>query len=414
MAHPSRSRLRQWFPWLLALLFVAALIAAFRPAPSPVEIAQVTRGPLRDVLEEEGRTRLRERYLVSAPVSGYLRRIPLKAGDPVDPQTTQVAILEPSPVTPLDDRSRSLAEARRDAALAAVEKARAALHFARLDRQRFEDLFQTGAVSAQEWESFQWRETAALQDLATSESQLRQAEAELAAFHNYPPPTPSAATTAPTSSTLTPIELRAPARGRVLRVFEESARVVAAGTPLVEIGDPTDLEVVIEVLSRDGAILAPGTSIELHQWGQTNPLPARLRHVEPAAFTKISALGVEEQRVNAIADLLAPPDQRPGLGDGFRVDAHLILWSDPDTLKLPAGALFRRGQAWFVFIDNGGRAELRSVQIGRSNAAEAQVLDGLGPGDRVILYPGDRIRPGTRIRPLQVSAKDAEGHPLPR
>jgi HlyD family secretion protein len=397
---------------LLAIVFVAALIAAFRPAPSPVEIAQVTRGQLREVLEEEGRTRLRERYLVSAPVAGFLRRISLKAGDPVDPQSTVVAVLEPSPVTPLDDRTRSLAEARRDAALAAVEKARAALRFARLDRERFEGLFQTGAVSAQEWESFQWRETAALQDLATSESQLRQAEAELAAFHGLSTPPDPTTTPTPTPTPLPPIEVRSPAPGRVLRVLEESARVVSAGTPLVEIGDPSDLEVVIEVLSRDGAILVPGTSIELHHWGRTNPLPARLRHVEPAAFTKVSALGVEEQRVNAIADLLAPPDQRPGLGDGFRVDAHLILWSDPDTLKLPAGALFRRGQEWFVFLDNGGRAEQRSVQIGRSNAAEAQVLQGLEPGDRVVLYPGDRIRPGTRIRPLQVSAQDPEDPPL--
>jgi HlyD family secretion protein len=187
-------------------------------------------------------------------------------------------------------------------------------------------------------------------------------------------------------------------------VFEENSRVVTAGTPLVEVGDPSDLEVVIEVLSRDGAAISPGTPVELEQWGAPGvaDLQARVRLVEPAAFTKVSALGVEEQRVNVIADLLTPPDQRRSVGDNFRVEARIVVWQTDQALKVPAGALFRRGDQWAAFVVTDGRAELRPVSVGRSSSTETQIVDGLKEGDEVVLYPGSRVHAGQRVRPIKV------------
>jgi HlyD family secretion protein len=188
----------------------------------------------------------------------------------------------------------------------------------------------------------------------------------------------------------------------VLRVFEENARTVTAGTPLVEVGDPADLEVVIEVLSRDGAAIPAGAPVEFEQWGGGEPLRGRIRLIEPAAFTKVSALGVEEQRVNAIADLLTPPDQRRNVGDSFRVEARIVVWEAKDALKVPAGALFRHGEQWAAFVVEDGHARLRPVKAGRSSGTETQVLEGLKTGDEVILYPGSRVKDGQRVARLQL------------
>jgi HlyD family secretion protein len=180
-------------------------------------------------------------------------------------------------------------------------------------------------------------------------------------------------------------------------VYEPSARTVAAGTPLLQIGDPTDLDVIIEVLSRDGAIIQPGTPVELDQWGGPEPLQARVRYVEPAAFTKVSALGVEEQRVYVVADLLTPPSQRGNLGDNFRAEASIITWQNEHALKAPSGALFRNGQQWSAYVLADGRAQLRPVKVGRSSGIETEILEGLKEGDQVILYPGDRVKDGERV-----------------
>ena len=188
----------------------------------------------------------------------------------------------------------------------------------------------------------------------------------------------------------------------MLRVFEENSRVVIMGTNLLEIGDPADLEVVIDVLSRDGAAIAPGTRVEFEQWGGGEPLAGRVRLVEPAAFTKVSALGVEEQRVNVIADLLTPPAQRVGVGDNFRVEARIIVWEAASALKVPAGALFRRGEQWTAFVVEGGRAVERNVKIGRSSGTEIQVLEGLTADEQVILYPGSRVQNRQRVRPVKI------------
>lgn len=389
-----RTRSRPWVPYAGGLLLLAALGGGLWPRPTPVETAPVTVGTLRSVLTEEGRTRIRHRYRVSAPVSGQLRRPPFQAGAEVRGGETIVAVIDPLSPIPLDARSRALAEARRDAAAAQLEKARATLGFALSELRRYEQLHRDGTVSIQELERIQWQEAAARRDQTAAESALRQAEAELFEFLEH--------AETPGLESQAPVEVRAPVSGRILRVHEENARVVAAGQVLLEIGDPTDLEVVVEVLSRDGAVLTPGTPVELTQWGGAGPLEARVRLVEPAAFTKVSALGVEEQRVNVVADLVAPPDRRPGLGDQFRVEAHFIVWEAAHVLKIPSGALFRQGTNWAAFVFDKGRAALRPVTIGRAGHAETQALEGLREGEEVLLYPGDRVRDRQRVRKIQI------------
>lgn len=384
---------RRWLPYGAGVLLVAAIAAGLWPKPLPVEMSAVSVGKLRTTVNEEGKTRIRQRYLVAAPVTGQLRRIPFKAGAEVRAGETVVAVVDPLAPTLLDARARLLAEARRDAAAANVEKARAANEFAGSELRRFQKLHAEKTVSIQELETAQLRATSAARDLSAAESALRQAEAELAEFS----PGDNASKTRPP-----PREIRSPVSGRVLRVFEESSRVVTAGTPLLELGDPADLEVVIEVLSRDGAAIRPGAKVEFEQWGGGTPLVGTVRLVEPAAFTKISALGVEEQRVNVIADLLTPPAERPGVGDNFRVEARIITWEADDAIKVPAGALFRRGDKWAAFVVENGRARLRLVQAGRTSGTETEVLAGLKQGESVIVYPGSRVLDGGRVRQIQI------------
>ena len=383
---------RRWLPYAGAVLLVALITAGLWPRPLPVETARVTVGTLRATVNEEGKTRIKQRYIVSAPVTGQLQRIPFKAGAEVRAGETVVAVIEPVSSTLLDARTRTAAEAKRDTAVANLEKARAGQHFAASELRRFEKLQAEKMVSVQELESAQLREASAAKEQAAAESALRQAEAEMAEFANLAP--------GGTNTLLDPIQVKAPATGSVLHVFEENSRVVPAGTPLMEIGDPLDIEVVVEVLSRDGAAIRPGTPVELEQWGGGEPLKAKVRLVEPAAFTKVSALGVEEQRVNVIADLLTPPDQRRNVGDNFRVEARIIVWEARDALKVPAGALFRKGEQWAAFVVADGRARLRIVKAGRSSGTETQVLEGLKEGDQVILYPGSRVRDGQRVTPV--------------
>ena len=392
---PANRHIRRWLPYAGAVVLVALIVIGLWPQPVPVETARVIRGTLRATVNEEGKTRIKQRYMISAPVTGQLRRIPFKAGAEVRAGQTVVAVIDPLSPAMLDARTRALAEARRDTAAANLEKSRAIHVFTASELRRFDKLYAGKTVSIQELEGAQLREASAAKDEVASQSALRQAEAELAEFN------PS---DAGTNSVRAPTEVKALAGGRVLRVFEENARVVIAGMPLLEIGDPADLEVVIEVLSRDGAAISPGTKVELEQWGASgaSDLLARVRLVEPAAFTKVSALGVEEQRVNVVADLLTPPDQRRNVGDSFRVEARIIVWETDQALKVPAGALFRLGDQWAAFALAAGRAQLRPVKVGRSSGTETQILDGLQEGEPVILYPGSRIHDGQRVRPIKI------------
>jgi HlyD family secretion protein len=270
--------------------------------------------------------------------------------------------------------------------------------------KRFEALFADKTIAVQEFEQVQWRETSAAKELTAAEAALRQAEAELAEFTPNPGANASSSKNGSAAPDRAVVEVKAPVSGRVLRVIEESSRAIATGAPLMEIGDPANLEVVVEVLSRDGAAIQPGTRVELEQWGGSESLQARVRLVEPAAFTKVSALGVEEQRVNLIADIVTPAEKRTGLGDNFRVEARIVTWESDKVLKVASGAVFRRGDQYAVFAVRNGRADFQPITIGRTSGSETEVTKGLAEGEEVIIYPGDRIKDSDRVKPLHISS----------
>lgn len=382
---------RRWLPYVGVVLLLAGITLGLWPKPLPVETAVVSIGPLRSTVDEEGKTRIKDRFVVSAPVTGQLRRIPFKPGADIKANKTVVAMIDPLVPSLLDPRSRAFAEARRETAKANLEKARVARDFASSELKRFEKLAAANTLSPQELESAKTREAASIKDFVAAESVVREVDAELAQFVDEG-----------SNRKSPPVEVRAPASGKVLRLFEESSRAVNVGTPLVEIGDPANLEVVIEALSRDGAAVPPGTRIELEQWGGGRTLEAKLRLVEPAAFTKVSALGVEEQRVNVVADFVSPPELWQSLGDNFRVEARIIIWEEAKALKVPSGALLRQGQSWMAFVVQGDKAQLRSVKVGRSGGSEVQILDGLKEGEELILYPGDRIKDGQAVKRIKI------------
>jgi HlyD family secretion protein len=350
-------------------------------------------------VDEEGRTRVRNRYVVSAPVAGALRRIEWKAGAPVEAGKTLLAELEPAGADLLDARSQVQAEARvraaqsaRDVASAQRERAAAAFALARSDLARAKDLLTQGAISQQTFDDAATRERTTAQEdraagfaLQVAGFELEQAQALL--LRGKP------------EGSGVPAELPifSPVNGRVLRVFQESARNVPGGFALLEVGDPTDLEILVEVLSRDGVAIRPGARVFLERWGGEHPLEARVRLVEPSGFTKFSALGVEEQRVNVIADFVDPVEKRATLGDGFRVEARIVTWEGDHVLQVPAGSLFQRGNRWQTFVIVHGRARLREVEVGRSNGLATEVRGGLTEGERVVVYPGDKVSDGVRV-----------------
>lgn len=387
---------RRWLLYVVLAGLAALAFVGLRPKPSPVETARVATGPLRATVSEEGKTRIKQRYVVAAPVSGQLRRIPFKPGAAVEAGVTVVAVIDPLPASPLDERNRALAEARRESSRVLLEKSRKTQELARNELRRIEQMYEAKTVSPQDVESAQMRETAAAREVAAAEGSLRAAEAELTSGGLVSSPARDGQETVP------PVEVKANATGRVLHVFQESSRAVMQGTPLLEIGDPADLEVVVEMLSRDGAAIAAGAPVSLEQWGGPAPLEGRVRLVEPAAFTKVSALGVEEQRVYVVVDITTPLEQRHSLGDNFRVEARVITWESADALKVPTSGLFRQGSAWAAYVVRDGKAVLVPVEAGRSSGAEIQVTRGLQAGDEVILYPGDRIKDGQRVKPTKV------------
>jgi HlyD family secretion protein len=380
--------------WLVAVVLLAALIGlALRPAPLRVEAAAVTVGPLEVTTDELGETRSHDRFVVAAPVSGRLRRVLLHEGDTVTAGQV-VATMAPLPLS-ARERDELLA---RVAAAAAAERSTAAelqhvlqdLAQAQRERARVEALFARGLIAEQqveqarnatatlaaEVEAARYRERAAAAD-------LRGARAGLAALGENGR---GAAAT---------IEIRAPAAGPILRIAEPSERVVTAGTPILVIGDLAHLEVVMEMLSSEAVKVRAGMAARLEGWGGEQPLRARVRLVEPYAFTKVSALGVEEQRTNVILDFVDPPGP---LGDGYRVVGRIIIWSAPAVLQAPLSALFRCGQEWCVFVVEGSRARRRAVQIGHYNAEAAEISGGLRAGERVIQHPPNELADGARIR----------------
>lgn len=398
---------RRQLPLAGLLLLVALIVVGLWPRPTPVEAGSVTRGPLVVTVDEEGMTRVKNRYVVSAPVAGQLRRIDWKAGAVVEAGRTVLATLETGGADFLDARGQAQAEARvraaeanRDAALAQRERALAAAKMFSNDFKRLEQLFTQKVLSAQEFDGAQMRATAAQQDERTAEFAVKIAQFELQQAQAI-----LSRGAGGGAASAEPLVITSPVSGRILRVIQESARVVPGGFPLLEVGDPTDLEVRIEVLSRDGVAVRPGARVLLEQWGGAGALAARVRHVEPSAFTKISALGVEEQRVYVVADFTDGVAQRPTLGDNYRVEARIVTWENATALRAPAGALFQRGGVWQAFVIEGGRARLRLVQVGRGNGVETEVLEGLAEGAQVVVYPGDKVIDDTRVAPLVVGAR---------
>lgn len=379
---------------------LGGLLWLLRPAPVRVELGVVDRGPLEVTVDEEGRTRVRNRYVIAAPVAGGLERIGLDAGDAVVAGDV-VARVSPAP---LDPRTTAQAEARLDAAIALrgeagarVGQARAALAQAQRDLQRARTLADAGTVSDQELEQAQLAHASRVEELHGAR------EAEDAAAHEVHAAEAvllASGAGAPGTSTRGKdafVDVRSPAAGHVLRVFEESQRVVAVGTPLLEVGDPSDLEIVVDVLSADAVRIRPGAEMRLVAWGGEGSLRARVRRVEPSGFTKISALGVEEQRVNVIGDFVDAPG---ALGDGYRLEARIVVWRADDVLRVPASALFRRGEGWHVFGVENGRARLRAVGVGQRGVEAAEVVSGIEPGTGVVLHPTDRVADGVRVEPF--------------
>ncbi|HWA09918.1 MAG TPA: HlyD family efflux transporter periplasmic adaptor subunit [Opitutaceae bacterium] len=386
-------------------LLVALVVVGLWPRAVPVETARVTRGPLAVTVDEEGMTRVKNRYVVSAPVAGQLRRIDWKPGAVVEAGKTVLAVLETSGADFLDARSQAEAEARvhagesnREMAAAQRERARAAHALARSDLERARALQKENTLSRQEFDVAMMKETTAAQDERAAEFGFQVAEFELEQARAV-----LTRGKTPGTGNAEPLVITSPVNGRILRVFQESSRVVPGGFALLEVGDPSDLEVRVEVLSRDGVAIRPGARVMLEQWGGPEPLEARVRLVEPSAFTKISALGVEEQRVYVVADFVDPFEKRPTLGDSYRVEARITIWEGQDCIRASAGALFQRAGAWQAFVVDGSRARLRTVKVGHTNGVQGEILGGLNEGDRVIVYPGDKVADGTRVTPLVVA-----------
>lgn len=382
---------------LFAILILAGIVYAFLPKPIAIETAVVRRGPLQVTVDHEGRTRIKERYVVSAPLSGRLSRVELHPGDPIKAKETVLASIAPADPALLDPRARAEAEARVKAAEAAehralpdLERARAADQMARSDLERAQQLRGSGAISHQEFENAELKARTAAEELKSAEFALQIAAFELEQARAVLNPGDH-----PDSGTH--FEIRSPVNGEVLRVFQESESIVQPGTQLVEVGDPRDLEMEIDVLSTDAVKIKPGDKVIVEHWGGPAPLLGRVRVVEPAAFLKISALGVEEQRVNVIADFIDPPEKRATLGDAYRIEARIVISEAADVLKIPASALFREGEEWAVFAVEGGRAKLRAIQVDRRNDLEAEVLSGLRENESVIIHPGDQLHDGVRI-----------------
>lgn len=401
-AGDRRQHRRKGWRYLAGAAVVGLIMAGLWPAPLPVETATVDRGAVIATVNEEGVTQVRNRYVVSSPAAGQLRRIALKPGAEIIAGETVLAVLEPAGGDILDQRSRAQAEAQVRAAQSQLlraeaqqAQAEAALELAEAEANRQRSLAERQLISTQQLDTVLNRERTVAQEARAAEfarqvaqHELEQAQAGLAR---------GTGAGAPVDSLIT---LTSPVSGQVLRVMQESSRVISSGMPIMEIGDPADLEVRIEVLSRDGVAIQPGARVRLEHWGGEVPLEARVRRVEPAAFTKISALGVEEQRVNVIADLITPADDRRNLGDGYRVEAQIERARRDDVLRAPLGALFQGGEDWFTFVMQQGKLEKRSVSIGLNNGLLAEVIAGLREGEQVVLYPGDRITDGSRVEQI--------------
>ncbi len=398
----KKSHWRKIIPYTIGAALIGWIIIGLLPKPLEIEVTAVRRKPMTVSVVEEGRTRIRHRYVISPPVAGYLERVPLRAGATVEAGKTVLATLQPTPSSLLDPRTKAHAEAMVKAAEAAreqrselIKSAEAERELASKEWQRAQDLHGRNAIALRDFDTArsrfqtsasQWR--AAQFALQVAEFDLQQAKATLEHASGEVP------------SGGERLELRAPVDGVVLKIFEESARQIAPGQPVMEIGDPRDLEAEIELLSSDAVRVKPGAKVIFEQWGGSTPLTGRVVMVEPGGFLKISALGVEEQRVLVRVDFDELPQE--GLGDRFRVEARIVTWQGEEVLQIPTGALFRKGNQWMTFVNDGNRARVAEVGIAHSNGIDAEVISGVREGEQVLLHPPENVREGIAILPRLV------------
>jgi len=385
---------------IVGLLVLALLGWAFMPTPAEVEIAAVTQGRFERSVQEDGKTRLRDRYVVSAPLAGRVARLLLKQGDTV---VRDAAVATFWPVAPalLDERTRAEQSARIGAMQASVARAQAnvgragaALDQAQAELKRSEALAQQGFVSPNQNETgrlaVRLREKeleSARQEEAAARHELEQSRVALRQFSQITPDGRQRA-----------YEVKAPVSGKVLKVLQQSEGIVMAGTPIMELGDPTQLEVVVDILTEDAAQIKPGTAVQLSNWGGPDVLTGQVRLIEPAAFTKVSALGVEEQRVNAIIDITSPPEKWQALGDGFKVDVRVLVQVVENAVMIPVSALFPVGARSGLFVLDKGHARLQEIEVAARNGALAWVKTGLAKDTQVIVYPDTKLKDGTRVK----------------
>jgi HlyD family secretion protein len=354
---------------LISLAVIALLWWSFQPEPIPVSLSEVRVAPLQMTVQQEGRTRVRDRYVVAAPVNGYAERLELEAGDTVK-RGQLLVYVRPSPSQPLDPRTRAQGEAQ-------VAEAEAVYQLARAELDRHLALAKSGDIS----------QSALDQARAAAErarASLAAARAALAASRGQ-------------GGTRERVPVRAPVDGRVLSIERKSEGPVIAGAPLLTLGDPRNLEVAVDVLSSDAVRLRPEMRVLLDRWGGGERLEARVRRIEPGAFTKISALGVEEQRVWVILDITAPREQWQDLGDAYRVEADFILWEGKEVLQAPASAIFRDGAQWALFTVAEDVAKKRIVEVGQRGGLNVQILKGVSAGERVVTHPDDALQDGAAV-----------------
>ncbi|SNY91556.1 HlyD family secretion protein [Cohaesibacter sp. ES.047] len=401
----AKKKSRSAFTILAALLTVGALAYAFWPRPTMVDIGQVTRGSMMVTIDEEGKTRVRDAYVVSTPVAGRLMRVEADPGDAVIKNETIVARMRPTNPSALDIRTREQARAAVTAAEAALRVARADLNkaigdldYARSEWKRTEALSEQGTASTAtlELKRKSVRSASAMKDnaeaaIAVREAELANARARLISFDG--------SDLASAKFEEKAIPLRAPTTGRILRILQQSETTLPAGSKIMEIGNiDNDLEVEVDLLSSDAVQISPGDRVLIEQWGGSDQLEGKVERIDPWGYEKYSSLGVEEQRVNAIIQFTGSEASRSKLGHGYRVEVKIIIWQQNDILLIPSNALFRDGQDWAVFKVVDGRAEKTNVTVGKDNGLKAQILDGLNEGDQIILYPSSGITSGIRVK----------------
>lgn len=393
--------LQRLFWPLVAIFIVGLLVYGFVPKPIAVDTTAVERGSLAVTVDDDGETKIREKYLIASPVAGKLLRVKLHAGDAVERNKTELMQIIPVDPTLLDARAQAEAESRARAADASVEEAEALLLSAKENSDLAHDQYtralklqRSDSISQAEFEEAEHRHRMALAGLRSAEfrAKVKTHEREIAqaALSRFTEPTDP--------EKLSAMKIFSPIDGRVLRVVNEDANAIAAGTPILEIGDPRDIELRIDVLSTDAVALRPGSKVIVERWGGDLPLHAVVRVVEPSAFLKISALGVEEKRVNILADFVEDWEQRSALGDGYRIEAKIVVKETPkDSLKIKSGTLFRHESRWAVFVISAGRVHLVEVEPGASNGLETEIKSGLQEGDVVVMHPTESIREGVRV-----------------